>query len=125
MPLTCRFNKEIDACFVPSERLAQIARSCGLNQGQIRLHGLPIRPGFAKPQPQQQPMRSNSRQAVPVSAEDGARAAKAELQSKLGLKPGVKACLVVGGGDGVGGLQSIAASVGSRLGEEGIESQVR
>lgn len=96
-----RFHNEIDACFVPSDRLAVVARNCGLTQGQIRLHGLPIRPGFW-----------------------GEQCAKEELQQKLGLKPGVKACLVVGGGDGVGGLKSIANSVGHKLGEQKGETQV-
>lgn len=97
-----RFNREIDACFVPSDRLAVIARDCGLSPDQIRLHGLPIRPGFW--------------------AEQDAN--KGDLQKKLGLKPGVRACLVVGGGDGVGGLKGIADSVGAKLGEEKVESQV-
>lgn len=43
---------------------------------------------------------------------------------KLGLKPGVKACLVVGGGDGVGGLEGIADSVGRKLGQAAEETQV-
>lgn len=54
-----------------------------------------------------------------------AAAQKADLQEKLGLKPGIKACLVVGGGDGVGGLQGIADSVGHTLGQQGAETQVR
>ncbi|CAM9927431.1 unnamed protein product [Ectocarpus fasciculatus] len=95
------FHRDVDACFVPSDRLAVLARNCGLSPDKIRLHGLPIRPGFW-----------------------GEQSAKADLQEKLGLKPGVKTCLVVGGGDGVCGLQGIADSVGHKLGEEKAETQV-
>ncbi|CAN0343796.1 unnamed protein product, partial [Hapterophycus canaliculatus] len=96
------FHREVDACFVPSDRLAALAQNCGLSPQQIRLHGLPIRPGFW-----------GKNDASTVNKKDGGngQSAKAELQEKLGLKPGVKACLVVGGGDGVGGLQGIADSV--------------
>ena len=91
----------MDACFVPSERLAILAHKCGLAPDKVRLHGLPIRAGFWREQ-----------------------SAKTELQAKLGLKPEVKTCLVVGGGDGVGRLEAIARSVGRRLGQDEEESQV-
>ncbi|CAN0272798.1 unnamed protein product, partial [Laminaria digitata] len=95
------FNSDVDTCFVPSDRLATLASKCGLAPDQVKLHGLPIRPGFwSEPSP------------------------KTDLQEKLGLKPGVKACLVVGGGDGVGGLEGIAESLGRRLGQEERETQV-
>ena len=92
----------MDACFVPSERLLTLAGKCGLAPDQIRLHGLPIRSGFSREQP----------------------AEKTELQVKLGLKQGVKTCLVMGGGDGVGRLEGIAESLGHRLGQEKRETQV-
>lgn len=111
-----RFHRDIDMCFVPSDRLAAVAQDCGLSPRQIKLHGLPIRPGFSK-KPEQVIQVTNS--------ENAEEAAKEALQRKLGLKPGVKACLVVGGGDGVGGLKGIADSVGAKLAEENTESQVR
>ncbi|CAM9332239.1 unnamed protein product, partial [Discosporangium mesarthrocarpum] len=43
------FRKDVDACFVPSNALARLAKACGLDDRQIRLHGLPIRPGFWSP----------------------------------------------------------------------------
>ena len=91
----------MDACFVPSERLAILAGKCGLAPDQVRPHGLLIRPGFWRKQ-----------------------LVKTELQEQLGLKPGVKTCLVLGAGDGDGGLEGIADSVGRRLGQDKMESQV-
>ncbi|CAM9442447.1 unnamed protein product, partial [Phaeothamnion confervicola] len=96
------FHREADACFVPSEELATLARRAGLEESRIRLHGLPTRPGFWREQP----------------------LAKDALQKKLGLAPGVKTCLVVGGGDGVGGLAGVAAEVGETLGAGEEERQV-
>jgi hypothetical protein len=42
------FNKEADVCFVPSEAVRKLALGEGLRPDQIRLHGLPVRPGFWK-----------------------------------------------------------------------------
>lgn len=123
-----RFHRDVDACFVPSDRLATLAQKCGLSPGQIRLHGLPIRPGFwgsSYPSSGSSEERQQQGQEEESLAAQKAAAQKASLQEKLGLKPGVKACLVVGGGDGVGGLQGIADSVGHTLGQQGGETQVR
>ena len=86
---------------MPSKRLAIRARKCGLAPDQVRLHGPLTHPGFWRKQ-----------------------LAKTELQEELGLNPGVKTCLVLDGGDGDGGLESIADSVGRRLGQDKMESQV-
>eukprot|EP00903_Cladosiphon_okamuranus_P013632 g12696.t1 len=119
------FHRDVDACFVPSDRLAALAQKCGLSPGQIRLHGLPIRPGFWESNSPSSSSRSCEEQEHDESmAAQAAAVQKANLQEKLGLKPGVKACLVVGGGDGVGGLQGIADSVGHTLGQQGAETQV-
>lgn len=83
------FDPRVDKCFVPSEILRKNALARGLAPEQIKLYGLPTRPGFWRP----------------VSTD------KHALQTALGLRPGLKTCLVVGGGDGVGGLAKIAASV--------------
>ena len=90
-----RFNPGVDKCFVPSEVLRREALNRGLRPDQIKLHGLPTRPGFWRP----------------LTTD------KSTLQQELGLLPGVKAVLVVGGGDGVGGLKAIAAALIDKLGE--------
>ncbi|KAJ1495857.1 hypothetical protein T484DRAFT_1874993 [Baffinella frigidus] len=63
---------------------------------QIKKHGLPVRAGFWD---------------AASKKKDGSKAVKA----KLGLKD-VRTVLVAGGGDGVGGLQRVAVSVGENLG---------
>eukprot|EP00798_Chlamydomonas_sp_ICE-L_P010017 gene10017-7904_t len=76
------FHEEITRCFVPTEFCADLARQNGLQDGQIILHGLPIRPVFSKPLPSQPALRS-----------------------KLGMAPKTPAVLLVGGGEGMGALE--------------------
>lgn len=45
----CRwFNKDVDKCFVATKDTADRATSMGLDDRQIVVHGLPIRPAFSK-----------------------------------------------------------------------------
>jgi len=79
------FHKKVDLCFVPSPALYKMALHEGLKPHQLREHGLPVRREFwrdAKPQP--------------------------ILRQKLRLDPRRKTVLLVGGGDGVGNLESVA-----------------
>lgn len=80
----------VDKCFVPSYALNQCAKDRGLKENQIAQHGLPIREGFW------------SAGAV-VSKE------------KLKLDPEIPNVLVVGGGDGMGGIVDIAKELGGEL----------
>lgn len=106
------FHKEVDLCFVPSDPVRKIALSMGLQNDQIRQHGLPIRPGFWR------------------AGKD-----KVSLRKELGLLTGARTALVVGGGDGIGNLLEItenlakslsaaAAATGGPGGEGGKKSQV-
>eukprot|EP00638_Chattonella_subsalsa_P003666 CAMPEP_0117751018 /NCGR_PEP_ID=MMETSP0947-20121206/10718_1 /TAXON_ID=44440 /ORGANISM="Chattonella subsalsa, Strain CCMP2191" /LENGTH=475 /DNA_ID=CAMNT_0005569305 /DNA_START=294 /DNA_END=1721 /DNA_ORIENTATION=+ len=95
------FDKRVDQCFVPSNALYKIAKKCGLRDDQITQHGLPIREGFWKE-----------------------TASKPTLRKKLGLKNDDKTVLVVGGGDGVGGLLNVAETLIERLGQNNQKSQV-
>jgi len=96
------FDPRADRVFVPSDALYKTAKRCGLQDGQIVQHGLPVREGFWAP-----------------------KRTKAQLRRELGLGAAERAVLVVGGGDGVGGLQAVATSVIDRLGQQAdLKSQV-
>ena len=95
------FDKKVDFCFVPSAAVERIAKKNGLTDGQIIKHGLPVRPPFW-------------RRAAP----------KDKLRSKLELKNMRKTVLLMGGGDGVGGLKEIATQVATRLGDFREASQM-
>lgn len=47
----------MDKCFVATEDTARRARSMGLQDSQIVVHGLPIRPAFARKQPSKKTLR--------------------------------------------------------------------
>ena len=96
-------HSKSDLCFVPSSEFARAARVRGLRQAQLRLHGLPVRPAFAS---QGRSLRDNSA--------DHPRK-KAALSESLGLLPGRKTVLVVGGGDGVGNLGAIVEAMGEKM----------
>lgn len=87
------FHRHVDLCFVPTDRVRSIALRCGLKASQLRLIGLPVRPAFWN--------HSIS---------------KAVIRQQLGLadmpSPVV---LIVGGGDGVGGVGRIASSIVERM----------
>jgi len=87
------FDKRVDLCFVPSDPIRSMALKLGLRLNQIRQHGLPLRSGF---------WHAESR-------------SKDEVRRELGLKEGLPTTLVVGGGDGVGGILKIANALGDSL----------
>lgn len=89
----------MDKCFVPSDALHKFAKDRGLKESQIAQHGLPIREGFW------------SAGAV-ISKE------------KLNLIPDVQNVLVVGGGDGMGGIVDIAKELGKELADSGCQCQL-
>lgn len=86
------FHPDVDLCFVPTDRVRQIALRCGLGAGKIRQFGLPVRPAFWH----------ESRE-------------KAVLKRDLGLAENLRTVLVVGGGDGVGGVGRIARALAQRM----------
>lgn len=89
------FDRRVDACFVPSEVVKKLAVRNGVSKDKIRERGLPIRPAFWK------------------DVKDGKN--KLKLRRELGLNPQAKTVLLMGGGDGVGGLQQITTEVARKL----------
>ena len=92
------FNKGVDKCFVPSDALYQCARDRNLKPEQIVQYGLPIRRGFWN--------QASGKKQKNV----------AELRAELGLDATLPTVLMVGGGDGMGGIVDIATSLGDTLG---------
>lgn len=89
------FDKRADMVYVPSEPLRQLAIDAGVQDDRIRLFGLPIRASFWT--------EARSRD---------------ELRKELGMALNMPAVLLVGGGDGVGGLGAIAMAVAQRIAED-------
>lgn len=85
-----------DKCFVPSDALFQAARDREVQPSQIVQYGLPIRSGFW----------STTKKETSQEA----------LRSELGIDTELPTVLLVGGGDGMGGIVDIAKSLGERLG---------
>lgn len=86
------FDARSELVYVPSDPLREMALSKGLARDQIRLLGLPIRPSFWT--------ETRSR---------------GELRHELGMAQDIPAVLLVGGGDGVGGLSAIASAIAKRI----------
>lgn len=138
------FNMAVDKCFVPSDELYQLALARDLRPEQIIQHGLPIRKGFWGMNDDiasafSLSTSSGVKDAKDVIAEDffgdlvrtvtgggnkkGAKkytqdkasSEKLTFRKKLGLKSDSPAVLVVGGGDGMGGIVETASCLGKKL----------
>lgn len=109
------FNPGVDKCYVPSDVLYDKARDRKLQPSQLVEYGLPIRKGFWSDQhdaPQESLKKDKDRFNE-----------KHTLRKKLGLDEDLPAVLVVGGGDGMGGIVDIAKSLGNKLGQGANEAQ--
>lgn len=92
----CLFSLySVDKCFVPSDALYQCARDRNVEPSQLVQYGLPIRKGFWS---------------------TTGRKSKSTLRDELNLNQGLPTVLLVGGGDGMGGIVDIAISLGEKLG---------
>ncbi|GAA0140465.1 glycosyltransferase [Lithospermum erythrorhizon] len=89
------FHKLVTRCYCPSEEVAKRALKAGLQRSQIKVYGLPVRPSFVKP------VRS-----------------KDELRRELGMDEQLPAVLLMGGGEGMGPIESTARALGDALYEE-------
>ncbi|GAX23913.1 1,2-diacylglycerol 3-beta-galactosyltransferase [Fistulifera solaris] len=90
------FHPQVDYCFVPSDALRQLALKRNLQPSQIVQHGLPIRQGFWNNAP-------------------SSSTSKAPQRTALGLHPDLPTVLLVGGGDGMGGLVEMAVALQQEL----------
>ena len=86
------FDPRADAVFVPSEAVRDLALYNHMPAAKILMKGLPIRPAFWKP--------SRS---------------KAALRRAFNMDADSRAVLLMGGGDGVGGISAIATEVANKL----------
>jgi len=99
------FNPGVDKCFVPSDVLNEKAKSRGLSaSSQIVQYGLPIRKGFW---PEQISNRGASSTPQTLDA----------MRQQLDID-NIPTVLVVGGGDGMGGIVDIASTLGKTLGDQ-------
>eukprot|EP00599_Poterioochromonas_sp_BG-1_P009447 CAMPEP_0173152620 /NCGR_PEP_ID=MMETSP1105-20130129/12350_1 /TAXON_ID=2985 /ORGANISM="Ochromonas sp., Strain BG-1" /LENGTH=544 /DNA_ID=CAMNT_0014068353 /DNA_START=210 /DNA_END=1844 /DNA_ORIENTATION=- len=97
----CWFDNRVDACYVPSEAVRKLALKGGIDEEKIIMKGLPIRPSFWK-----------------------ASKPKLAIRKQLGLPTEGKTVLLMGGGDGVGGLGTIASEVANKLNNLPFASQL-
>ncbi|CAA2985499.1 probable monogalactosyldiacylglycerol synthase, chloroplastic [Olea europaea subsp. europaea] len=89
------FHKLVTRCYCPSEEVAKRALRAGLQPSQIKVYGLPVRPSFVKP----------------VRPKD-------ELREELGMDKYLPAVLLMGGGEGMGPIESTARALGDALYDE-------
>lgn len=82
------FAPGVDEYIVPTEEAKKLYLAHGLDPSRVRVLGMPIDPKFTRP------------------AES-----KQELQKKFGLEPDLPVVLLVGGGDGAGGLQDAVRAI--------------
>lgn len=124
-PSCCSLSYSVDKCFVPSDALNEKAQSRGLDPTtQIVQYGLPIRKGFWSTTNQNQSSQkklSTKQRRIPFfskakDSNDSDSSAKAILREELGLETNLPTCLVVGGGDGMGGIVPISTALGKKLG---------
>lgn len=79
------FSSSADLCFVATPELKEIAMRNNVPESQIRVYGLPLRESFWAADPR----------------------AKEDIRRALGLFPNRPTCLILGGGEGVGGLPAV------------------
>jgi len=95
------FDKRVDAIYVPSNAVKKLAIKYGIPKNKILFKGLPIRTSFGKPALSKNIIRKN-----------------------LNLNCQDKTVLLMGGGDGVGGIDKIASHVINQLKKLTFNSQI-
>uniref|UniRef100_A0A7N0U0G6 monogalactosyldiacylglycerol synthase n=1 Tax=Kalanchoe fedtschenkoi TaxID=63787 RepID=A0A7N0U0G6_KALFE len=86
------FHPGVNRCYCPSQEVAKRAALFGLEDSQIRVFGLPVRPSFAR-----------------------AVVSKDDLRVELEMDPDLPAVLLMGGGEGMGPVKKTAKALGESL----------
>ncbi|KAL5786351.1 hypothetical protein ACOSQ2_008743 [Xanthoceras sorbifolium] len=86
------FHPGVNRCYCPSSEVAKRALLDGLEESQVRVFGLPIRPSFAR-----------------------AVLSKDDLRRELEMDPDLPAVLLMGGGEGMGPVKKTAIALGESL----------
>lgn len=86
------FHPGVNRCYCPSEEVAKRALVDGLEESQISVFGLPIRPTFCR-----------------------AVLSKDDLREELEMDPKLPAVLLMGGGEGMGPVKKTAKALGESL----------
>ncbi|TYJ97846.1 monogalactosyldiacylglycerol synthase 2 [Cucumis melo var. makuwa] len=86
------FHPGVNRCYCPSEAVAKRALLDGIEESQVRVYGLPIRPSFAR-----------------------AVLQKDQLREELEMDPDLPAVLLMGGGEGMGPVKKTAKALAESL----------
>lgn len=105
------FHRGVDRCYVPSDALHQKALDRGLSEQQIKQYGLPIRRGFWN-----EYCDSDNCIVDIANGDKIISSQKEQLRMELQLQTDLPTVLIVGGGDGMGGIINLAKELGDRLG---------
>lgn len=112
------FHERVDKCYVPSDVLRNAALDRNVNESKIVQYGLPIRRGFWR-------FGADYSSGAPEKQDEAAEMAgvhhKPTIRQQLGLVD-LPTVLIVGGGDGMGGIVSQAKAVGERLQKLAVSS---
>ncbi|KAI3443898.1 hypothetical protein Pfo_000563 [Paulownia fortunei] len=95
------FHPSVNRLYCPSEEVAKRALLDGLEESQIRVFGLPIRPSFCR-----------------------AVLSKDDLRVELEMDPQLPAVLLMGGGEGMGPVKKMAKALGESLFDKELEKPI-
>ncbi|KAL0358368.1 UNVERIFIED_CONTAM: Monogalactosyldiacylglycerol synthase 2, chloroplastic [Sesamum angustifolium] len=95
------FHPSVNRLYCPSEEVANRALLDGLEESQIRVFGLPIRPSFCR-----------------------AVFSKDDLRVELEMDPQLPAVLLMGGGEGMGPVKKTARALGESLFDKELEKPI-
>jgi len=106
------FQKDVEKLYLASERLRKLAkRRGGTPDENIVMSGLPIRHDFAV-----------QAEALGDRTTESGMAYQRKVRQELGIDPGRPMILLMGGGEGVGGLEKIVNELYASFAKEGVDA---